>query len=386
LAVSVGNEQKEKSMSDCRIIQLRASNFYGGPERQLHFHARLAQNSDFRITVCSFTENREIPGFVKVIEKDNIPTHTFSVQSAYDFSAVSNLKKYLKDNDIQILCTHDYRTHMIGCLATLGTKTKWIAFSRGWTSENLKIKAFCTLDKVIIRFADRIVAVSEEQKRKLVSLLIPAKKIAVAHNAIDPNFFSRVEKTDLRAKFNLPQDSIICLAGGRFSAEKGQKVLVKAASIALTKNPRLRFLLFGDGPDLPVIRNLINNLGLENKAICPGFEKDLLSCLRGSDILVNPSLSEGLPNIVLEAMAFKIPVVATAVGGVPELIEDGLNGFLAPPKNSINLTEKILKLAEDETLRHKFAQAGYDTIIQKFSFDRQSEKLYSVYRSVLKND
>ncbi len=370
-------------MSDCRVIHLRASNFYGGPERQLHLHARLAQNSDFRITVCSFTENGNIPEFIQVIDKDKIPTHTFSVKNAYDFGAVKSVRKYLGDNDIKILCTHDYRTHLIGFLATLGMQTKWLAFSRGWTSENLKIKSFHTLDKIIIRFADRIVAVSQEQKRRLVWLLIPAKKIAVAYNAVDPAYFKQVTAADLRARFSLPQDSIICLAGGRFSAEKGQKILVQAAAIALTKNPRLRFLLYGDGPDLPVIRNMIDGLGIGDKVICPGFEKDFLSCLKGSDILVNPSFSEGLPNIVLEAMAFKIPIAATAVGGVPELIEDGVSGFLTPAGDPVKLTEKILKLAEDKMLRNRFGQTGYDIIIEKFSFKRQAELLYDVYKSVL---
>jgi len=368
------------------VSHLRASNFYGGPERQLHFHARLAQNSDFRITVCSFTEDGNIPEFIQVIDKDIVPTHTFTVKNAYDIAAVKSLKKYLEDNNIKILCTHDYRTHVIGFLATRGIKTKWLAFSRGWTSENIKTKMFHALDKVIIRFADRIIAVSKEQKRKLVWLLVPAEKIAVAYNAIDPDYFSQVERADLRAKFGLPPDSIICLAGGRFSAEKGQKILVKAISIALMKNPALRFLLFGEGPDLAAIRNLVKVLGIDDKVICPGFEKNILGCLRGSDILVNPSLSEGLPNIVLEALAFKVAVVATAVGGVPELIKDGRSGFLVPPKNPGKLAEKILKLAEDKKLRAGFGQAGYDTIIENFSFNRQSEILYAAYRSVLKND
>ena len=368
------------------VSHLRASNFYGGPERQLHFHARLAQNSDFRITVCSFTENGNIPEFIQVIDKDKIPTYTFSVKNAYDIGAIKSVKKYLGNNDIKILCTHDYRTHLIGYLATLGTKIKWLAFSRGWTSENIKIKAFHTLDKLIIRFADRIVAVSKEQKRRLVGLLIPSKKIAVAYNAVDPEYFKQVTAADLRAKYNLPLDSIICLTGGRFSAEKGQKILAKAATIALIKNPRLRFMLFGDGSDLAAVRDLIKDLEIDDRVTCPGFEKDILSGLRGCDILINPSLSEGLPNIVLEAMAFKIPVVATAVGGVPELIKDGINGFLVPPKDPVRLAERILNLAEDEALRDGFGQAGYDTIIEKFSFDRQSELLYAVYRSVLKND
>ncbi|MCP4580775.1 MAG: glycosyltransferase family 4 protein [candidate division Zixibacteria bacterium] len=370
-------------MSNVNIVHLRASNFYGGPERQLHMHARLAKSSEFEVTVSSFTEDGDMPEFIKVIADDGIPTHTFAVRNAYDPKAIRTLKNYLMKNDIQILCTHDYRTQVIGLMSTLGTKTKWIAFSRGWTSENLKIKLYHALDKIVIRFADHIVAVSDEQKRKLTRLLIPGRKITVAHNAIDPESFGDIEKVDLRAKFNLPGDSIICLAGGRFSPEKGQTSLVETAARVLKKNKLIHFIMFGDGPDMAKVKQMIGNFGIDENVICPGFEKNLLGCLKDADILVNPSLSEGLPNIVLEAMAFKVPVVATAVGGVPELITNDVDGFLVPPGDTNSFAEKILALTENGQIRDKFRDHGYQTIINSFSFLGQANKIYNVYRGLM---
>ena len=365
-----------------KILHLRASNFYGGPERQLHFHARKALGSEFDIRVGSFTEHGEIPEFLRVIAGDNIPTHTFPVKNSYDTGAVKSLKEYLKENDIDILCTHDYRTHTIGLLATSGLLTHWIAFSRGWTGENLKVRMFHTLDKLIVRFADRIVAVSGEQSHRLCAMLIPSRKIVVAYNAIDPDSFSGIVKVNLRERFEFPDDVIIGILGGRFSPEKGQIYLVEAAKIALSQEPRLRFIMFGDGPDLEMIKDKIRQLGIADKVICPGFEKKMLGCLQDSDILINPSLSEGLPNIVLEAMAFKVPVVATAAGGVPELIEDGINGFTVPSKDSTQLAEKIVELAKNKMLQEKFKSEGFRTIIDDFSFEKQAEVLYGVYRDV----
>jgi glycosyltransferase involved in cell wall biosynthesis len=205
-------------------------------------------------------------------------------------------------------------------------------------------------------------------------------------NAIDPAGFAEVERADLKKRFGFPDDSIVCISGGRFSKEKGQSYLVDAARTASEQNPRLRFVIFGDGPDLEKINSRVEELGLSETVLCPGFERDLLGYLKDADMLVNPSLSEGLPNIVLEAMALKIPVVATSVGGVPELVEDGVSGFLVPPADSNLLADKILQLAGRKDIQEKFAREGYRTIVEKFSFDSQAEKLYRVYREALKRD
>lgn len=371
-------------MNEFNILHLRASNFYGGPERQLHFHGLNGIDSEFNITISSFLENKSTPEFLNVISKDNIKIHTFNVNSAYDLNSVGLIRDYLLKNKVTILCTHDYRTHFIGGLASKKTNTSWIAFSRGWTSENLKIKLFCLFDKATIRFADHIIAVSYSQKEKLKRLLIADKNITVVHNAIDPSAFNQIDPIDLKRKFNLPLDSIVGISGGRFSSEKGQRFLVYAAKIAINNNDQLKFILFGDGPDYQKIQSQIKSLNLQNHVFCPGFEKNLIGCLKGADFLVNPSLSEGLPNIVLEAMAMKIPCIATDVGGVGEIIENNSNGLLVPSQSPKMLADAILKIAIGNNLSIKFADNAYKTIIDRFSFDSQFEKLSQIYKSLTK--
>ena len=366
-----------------KIIHLRASNFYGGPERQLHFHCRLAAESEFEITVGSFSENNQQPEFLGVIDRDNISTHTFFVSSAYDRKSVGLVRKYLLDNDVDIICTHDYRSHLIGWIASWETKARWVAFSRGWTRDNLKVQLFHCLDKAILRFANRIVAVSGSQKKKLRRVFISPDRIAVIHNAIEPEAFDDISAVNLRDKFGIGEDSVIAIAGGRFSSEKGQLDLIKAAKIALTRNDKLVFILFGDGPDLNLIKKEITRQGLSSNIICPGFEKNLIGCLKGADFLINPSHSEGLPNIVLEAMAMKIPCVATDVGGVGEMIDDEKSGLLVPPKSSEKLAEAILKIASKEPSDRKIVDNAYQVIINKFSFDIQYAKLTSLYLEVM---
>lgn len=366
-----------------RILHLRASNFYGGPERQLHMHAALARSSDFELTVSSFTEKGRDPEFIRKIAHDDIQTHSFQVRNPYDPRSVGLVRSYLKENKIDILCTHDYRTQVIGFLATRAIKVKWMAFSRGWTKENLKIRAYNLLDKIILRFADHIAVVSNSQKRKLKRLLIPGKMISVVHNAIDPDKFKDLKRIDLRKRFGLPPGSMICISAGRFSPEKGQVYTVKSAIKAIEQNNMLRFILYGDGIEWAMIKRVIVNSGYDDKILCPGFEKDFMGCLKGADILINSSLSEGLPNIVLEAMSLKIPVVATAVGGVPEMISDGINGYLVPPRDTDSLARKILLMASDNKKAREFAENARERIKSEFTFQNQYQKLTSLYLELL---
>src|SRR5690606_12711760 len=121
-----------------RVVHLRASNFYGGPERQLHFHARLARASRHRLSVASFSSDGTRPEFLGPIEADGIACTVFATRAALDCSVVGRIRDHLREEAVDLLCTHDYRSAVLGGLATRGLPTRWIAFSRGFTSDDLK--------------------------------------------------------------------------------------------------------------------------------------------------------------------------------------------------------------------------------------------------------
>ena len=369
-------------MGKHRVLHLRATNFYGGPERQLHYHAKAAADSEFDVILGSFAEKGRQPDLLDRAAADSIAVHLFNVKSAYDTASIKLVRKYLIQSGIDILCTHDYRTNIIGYRAVRGTRARWIAFSRGWTRENLKVRLYHLADKIVLRFADRIVAVSHAQKRRLRRLLVSRDKVSVVHNAVEPDQFTSVDPVDLRRKFNLPHHAAVAVCAGRFSLEKGQQYIVEAAAKVITRNPHIYFILFGDGPDLERIRRLVKTGGHEKNIKCPGFEKNLIGCLKGADILVNPSLSEGLPNIVLEALAVGVPVVATAVGGVPEIIENDYNGYLVPARDGSAMADALLRL-DDDRRRRRYAENGFERIKESFSFTLQMQKLSDIYRQVL---
>lgn len=366
-----------------RVLHLRSTNFYGGPERQLHRHALAMKDSPFEIVLASFAEQGQPPALLQIAAADNLRTHLFTVENAYDRRSIGLIRQFLKDENIAVFCTHDYRASILGCFAARGADTRWITFSRGRTSETLAIRLYFRLERLLFRFADRIVAVSDGEKQSLMRQFVPERRISVVHNAIDIAPFAAVTPVDLHARFGFPPDSIVALAGGRFSPEKGQSYLVEAAAALLRRNDRLRFVLFGDGPLWDSIRGQIEERCLTDRILCPGFEKNMPGCIKGSDMVVNPSLSEGLPNIVLEAMALRIPVVATAVGGVPEVVHDDDTGLLLPAADCAALADAIERLAGDPTLRNRLAEKAFGLIRTSFSFEKQARELTTVYQSVL---
>lgn len=368
-----------KHNKNIKVLHLRSSNFYGGPEKQIYFHAKHASQEGVDIRISSFSENDKSPCFLLKIADENIPTKLFRVKNAYDNTSTKLIKKYLEENDIDILCTHEYRSHFYGFRACKGTPTKWIAFSRGSTIENIKIRIFTYLERYFLRKANHIVAVSESQKQKLIKQSIKPQNITTIHNAIDLAYIKSIKALSIKEKLLFPQDAYVCISAGRFSEEKGQFFLVKAAEIAIQENKKLKFVLFGDGPDLLKIQTYIKNKKLDKHIICPGFESKILSYIKSADLLINPSLSEGLPNIVLEALASDIPVIVTNVGGHPEIVTDNKNGCLVEPKNINQLAEKILTLAENRKILRDFSKNSRKILNDNFSFASQNEKLVNLY-------
>jgi glycosyltransferase involved in cell wall biosynthesis len=325
-----------------------------------------------------------MPEFLEVIASDGCPTHLFLSSGAYDRAAIGRVREYLQSEKTQILCTHDYRTHLIGYLASRGLPVKWIAFSRGWTQDNVKVRLYHWIEKILIRFADKVVAVSESQKRRLVRHLVPEHKISVVLNAIDTTALKQVVAENLRKRFEFPKESIVAVAAGRFSREKGQANLVEAGALAIRRRPLLRIVVFGNGPDNERIKQLILENSCSDQIRCPGFERNVLGSIKGADMLVNPSLSEGLPNIVLEGMALGTPVIATRVGGVPELIIDNVSGIMVPAESPVQLADALVRLVDQPALRQQLANVALDKVREEFSFEGQMTSLSAIYNEVMR--
>jgi glycosyltransferase involved in cell wall biosynthesis len=185
---------------------------------------------------------------------------------------------------------------------------------------------------------------------------------------------------EIRKGYGFTDDNIVIGTVGRLSKEKNQVMLIDAATTALGKYPQLRFLIIGSGPEEIKLKDKVRKDGLEGKVIFPGLLTDMPTAYQAMDIFTLTSLTEGIPLTILEAMAAKLPVIATKVGGIPEIIVDGKTGLLFESGNLQEFSEKLNVLIKDKFKREELANAGFQEVQEKFSL----EKMLNSYRNVYK--
>ncbi|MCG2684014.1 MAG: glycosyltransferase [Planctomycetales bacterium] len=375
----------------------------------------------YRSVFISFLEEGRCWDFIEKARADGFQAHALQYDTPRLLAAVKELTALLRSVNAKLLFCHGYKPNLLGLLAARKLGIPAVAVSRGWTGESLRVRLFDALDRRVLRWMDKVVCVSEGQAAKVRRAGVREDKITVIRNAIRPERFADPDpayREQLRRMFLDPgkgDRSILCAApggpfrqngpvpfsgsvsgpdfivgaAGRLSPEKGFGVLVDAAAIVLGSGVRgqgsginVGFVLFGDGPLRESLERQIAARGLEGKFILAGFRSDLDQFLPHLDLMVLPSFSEGLPNVALESLAAGVPVVATAVGGTPEVIEDGRTGYLVPPGDPAALADRIISTLSDRTLRSNFAAAGRDRVARRFSFAAQAEAYRNLLASV----
>jgi glycosyltransferase involved in cell wall biosynthesis len=291
------------------------------------------------------------------------------------WSAIREITGHLELFGADVLCCHGYKANLLGRMAARRQKIPVIAVARGWTGESLKVRAYERLDRFHLRWMDQVVCVSEAQAARVRRAGVRPDLIRVIYNAIDPGRFHQADaryRAKLLRYFRQPRTHIIG-AVGRLSPEKGFEVLVSAAELVLRDQPSVGFVLFGEGSERAKLQKQINAAGLGQSFILAGFRADLDRFLPHFDLLALPSYTEGLPNVVLEAFAAGVPVAATAVGGTPEVVEDGVSGYLVPSGDAEALAGRISAALDEGDELPEMGRRGRMCVQEKFGFAIQAE-------------
>jgi glycosyltransferase involved in cell wall biosynthesis len=358
------------------IVHLTASTFYGGPERQMLGLAHALPEEDHSVFL-SFAEGGRCRQFLAAARQQGFEAVGLTNDSPRFGAAVTEIGGHLERLQPDALFCHGYKADLLGRKAARRLGVPCIAVSRGWTGESFWVRLYEGVDRFFLRWMDRVVCVSSAQAERVKRCGVRPQKIQVVYNAIDPDRFADPDpryEAKLRRFFRQPKSRIIG-AAGRLSPEKGFNVLVAAAEQALRSDPDVGFILFGEGPCREHLIRQINSAGLAGSFVLTGFRADFDRFLPYLDVLTLPSFTEGLPNVVLEAAAAGVPIVATAVGGTPEVVEDGVGGFLVPPGDPDALAEKILHVIESEEQLRDMGLSARQRVLEHFTFAAQA-RLY----------
>lgn len=236
--------------------------------------------------------------------------------------------------------------------------------------------------KLALRNADAALALTGDMKEAMQKIC--RREIHVVPNGIDLERFENLSKDEMRLKLQVKIDERLVIFVGRFRPEKGVEYLIKAMEIIRQGDCSIKMVLAGEGPEEPHLKRLTAQLNLED---CVAFvgqipNEKVPQYMAAADILVLPSLSEGFPVVILEAMASGLPIVTTRVTGLPEIIRDGENGLLVEPRNPPQIAEKVLLLFRDDALKEKISRNNKEEA-KKYSWEAVVQKLEEIYRNYL---
>lgn len=300
----------------------------------------------------------------------------------FDPAVLKGLLRLARDNDIQIIQSHGYKAHLLCFFLSRLTGLPWVGFVHGWTSENLKVKCYNLIDKLMVRFADRIVPVSASLGERLHLGTRGRSKMQVVNNAVDLTS-SAASGAQIRQRFGIADSDFLLGVVGRLSPEKGHADFIAAMKRVADSAPRVKAIFIGDGQERSALERSIAEHSLQQRIFLAGYQEELAPYYRALDLVVMPSHSEGMPNAALEAMVHGKPVLATAVGGIPEVVLDGVTGVLVPPHDPAALSAAVLKLAQDRGLLDSLGSAGEERVKSEFNPLERTRKIVALYRELL---
>ncbi|MEG6513896.1 glycosyltransferase family 4 protein [Desulforamulus ruminis] len=305
-----------------------------------------------------------------------------------DYAAVKSLVKYLHSSGTVILHAHSSKGALVGRLAAAIVKTPVVVFTahnsifyEQWP--RWKKNLFAMVERFLARLTDRIITVSDALKQELMEQeSLPARQLTTIYNGIETDKFNlKLDTLTVRQSLSIPELGPVIGTIARLAPQKGVSYFLKAAS--LLKDYQVNFLVVGDGPLREELEQEAAELGLKNRVTFAGRRENIPEILATLDIFVLPSVTEGLPLTILEAMAAGKPVVATRVGGIPEAIVEGKTGLVVPPRDPEALAIALAGLLGERERMLRMGNCGRKHVTEKFTVQAMVNKTMELYQQLM---
>lgn len=370
-----------------RVLQVIDSLSLGGAEQLLVTLARYIDRSHYDLRVCSLAPIREGP-ISSQLRALGIPVYSLDKARLRNVRHIAELATLVRKHRIDVLHTHLSDANIIGAAAGALTRRPVVATLHTPRDVYPRYGAVKqALQNFALRFGARVIiaCAPEVRTEALDRLHLPASKLIDVPNGIDIRAFAELDPVvvnDRRRELLGAGEGPLVLTVGNMRAAKGHEHLVAAIRLAVERLPGLMVVIVGEGRSYEaVVRERISALGLEDRVLLAGRRQDIPELLAAADLFVLPSVREGLPLALLEAMAAGKPVVATAVGGVPRVVEDGVTGRLVPPADAAALAEALVGVLAQPELARRLAQAGQQRVRQTYGAAAWSRALQGIYSS-----
>jgi glycosyltransferase involved in cell wall biosynthesis len=358
------------------ILHTESSTGWGGQENRTLQESRGMKKLGARVIILCQPDS----SLSRRAVAEGIEVRTCTMKKSYDIRAIQYILKLIKDENINVINTHSGKDSLLaGIAGRLSTRKPVIVRTR-----HLALPITSKITYSVL--PHKVVTVSEYVRNYLIKKSIPMEKVTAIPTGIDTSRFDpeRVNgklKQELGLKPEIPLVGTIAI----LRKKKGHHILLDAIPLILEKIPDAVFVFAGDGPQKKNIADKIEDLGLTGRVFMLGLRKDIPDILKSIDIFVLPTLQEALGTSFIEAMAMEKPVIGADVGGVNEVIKEGINGYLVEPDNPHALADAIIMALQDKEKLNIMGIEGRKIAEQNYTVEKMCEKMYALYSSLLKD-
>lgn len=372
------------SLTKTKVLQIITSSEMGGAQHHLYLLVQGLHKMNYDVTViCG-------PGGPLIDDLQEIGIRVIPVSSLVrpirplkDLMAIHAIFKILRHGKYDIVHVHSTKAGVVGRIAAWLAKVKAIVFTaHGFvfsdtTLSSLKRNVYIVAERLMAGISDRIIAVSYyDRDIALKSKIFTDEKIKVIQNGINPDRLLTVPlRRSLRKKVYVGTVT-------RLVSEKGLDSLIEAVVLVSKQRPDTEFVIIGDGYLRDNLEQKVQDLNLDGYIKFYGYRKDIISVLASLDIFIMSSVKEGLPLALLEAMAAGLPIIATSVGGIPEVL-GAERGIIVPPAEPVRLAEAIIRLIDDTALRLEYAKKARQYVVENHNCLNAVNKVDELYKELL---
>lgn len=372
-----------------RVLTLIEASSVAGPARTVLEFAASARNpqpgsTPVDVIIVSYARGSDENALVAAAKERGLTAFTISERYRFDTGALQQLEHIVQTYKPDIIESRNIKSHLFVRMLRLHRRFPWVVWNHGYTATNLLDRAYTQIDRWSLGPAFRAVAVCKPFALRLQRRGISSERIAVMHNFVKPYVQPPAEDVErARRDLGIGNEPVI-LTVGRLSYEKAHADLLRAAALLRESGaPEFRIVLIGDGPQREELRRLASRLQLDKNLVMAGYQKNVNPFYALSTIFALPSYSEGSPNVVLEAMAAGVPIAATSVGGVPEIVENEVTGLIVPPRDPASMARALKRLLSDDALRARLADAAKEQVRSVYTIENYTQTLASFYEETL---
>jgi glycosyltransferase involved in cell wall biosynthesis len=326
-------------------------------------------------------------GALRARAREGLDLIPLAPRSEMDLGAAWRLARVIARLGPDVIHAHDpHGVAMAGMALSLDAASRWKGRRRApalvaarRVDFHLKANAF---SRWKYRQVDCFIAASDAIRTMLIDDGVPAGRVVTVHEGIDVDRIDAATPVNVHEALWLPHHAPLVGNVAALVPHKGQRYLIEAAHLVVRALPDVRFVILGEGELREHLDHLVHEHHLEKHVLLPGFRTDVIGCIKGFDLFVMSSVTEGLGTSLLDAMACRKAIVATTAGGIPEVVDAGRTGLLVPPRDPGELASSILRLLQDDERRRRMAEAAYARVRERFTVDRMVADTLRVYRRV----